>query len=145
MRRSESMSAGEIAGWGALGLVTGLLLGTVLGAWAGGVNPERLGRAARRLRLPALSAPKSGPAAAAAAREALASQPTLAGLALEVRPVGRHSVELRGWVSSRSERTLAARTVRHIAGIETIINSILVRGEDDRPRQHQPLPANQTA
>jgi cytidylate kinase len=48
-------------------------------------------------------------------------------------------------VSSRSERTLAARTVRHIAGIETIINSILVRGEDDRPRQHQPLPANQTA
>lgn len=145
MRRSESMSAGEIAGWGALGLVTGLLLGTVLGAWAGGVNSERLGRAARRLRLPASPLPKSGSATAAAAREALANQPTLAGLALEVRPVGRRSVELRGWVSSRTERTLAARTVRHIAGIETIINSILVRGEDDRPRQHQPLPANQTA
>ncbi len=145
MRRSESMSAGEIAGWGALGLVTGLLLGTVLGAWAGGVNRERLGRAARRLRAPTPTPPRSASATAAAAREALASQPTLAGLALEVRPVGLHSVELRGWVGSRSERTLAARTVRHIAGIETIINSILVRGEDDRPRQQQPLPANQTA
>jgi hypothetical protein len=139
------MSAGEFAGWGALGLVTGLLVGTVLGAWAGGVNRERLGRAARRLRSPAPSAPRSASATAAAAREALANQPILAGLALEVRPVGLNSVELRGWVGSRSERTLAARTVRHTAGIETVINSILVRGEDDRPRQHLPLPANQTA
>ena len=145
MRRSESMSAGEIAGWGALGLVTGLLLGTVLGAWAGGVNRERLGRAARRLRAPAPSAPRSAAATAAAAREALAGHPSLSGLALEVRPVGLHSVELRGWVGSRSERTLAARTARHIAGIETVINSILVRGEDDRPRQPESQPANQTA
>jgi hypothetical protein len=139
------MSAGEIAGWGALGLVAGLLLGTVLGAWAGGVNRERLGRAARRLRSPTPAAPRSASATAAAAREALANQPTLAGLALEVRPVGLHSVELRGWVGSRAERTLAARTVRHLAGVETVINSILVRGEDDRPHLHQPLPADQTA
>lgn len=145
MRRSESMSAGEIAGWGALGLVTGLVLGTLLGAWAGGVNRERLGRAARRLRSPAPAAPGSAAATAAAAREALAAQPSLAGLALEARPAGLHSVELRGWVGSRSERTLAARTVRHLAGIDTVINSILVRGEDDRPHQPAPAPANQTA
>jgi hypothetical protein len=29
---------------------------------------------------------------------------------------------------------LAARTVRAVPGVESVINSILVRGEDDRPR-----------
>ena len=146
MRRSERMSAGEIAGWGALGLVTGLVLGTALGAWAGGVSRERLSRAARRLRTPLVPlARRSVAATATAALEALAAEPSLAGLTLEVTPIGLHSVELRGWVGDRAERTLAARTVRQVAGIETVINSILVRGEDDRPRNPSVLPANQTA
>jgi hypothetical protein len=145
VRRSEPMSAGEIAGWGALGLVTGLVLGTALGAWAGGVSRERLSRAARRLRAPASPARHSVAATAAAALEALAAEPSLAHLTLEVTPIGLRSVELRGWVADRAERTLAARTVRQVAGIETVINSILVRGEDDRPRSPSVLPANQTA
>jgi hypothetical protein len=40
-------------------------------------------------------------------------------------------VELRGWVTDRSSRTLAARVACAVPGIETVINSILVRGEDD--------------
>jgi hypothetical protein len=41
-------------------------------------------------------------------------------------------VELRGWVTDRAARTLAARVACAVAGIDTVINSILVRGEDDR-------------
>lgn len=145
MRRSEPMSTGEIAGWGTLGFVTGLLLGTALGAWAGGVSRERLSRAARRLRTPTPQARRSAAATATAALEALAAEPSLADVTLEVTPIGLHSVELRGWVLDRSQRTAAARIVRQVPGIETVINSILVRGEDDRPRNPSTLPANQTA
>ncbi len=145
MRRNDSMSVGEIAGWGALGLVSGFLLGTALGAWAGGVTRERLGRVARRLRQPVALAPQSLAATAAAASEALGRVASLAGLQLEARPIGVHSVELRGWVPDRTQRALAARTIRQLPGIETVINSILVRGEDDRPAQGPILPANQTA
>ena len=46
--------------------------------------------------------------------------------------MSRGTVELRGWVTDRAARTLAARVARVVAGIDTVINSILVRGEDDR-------------
>jgi hypothetical protein len=35
-------------------------------------------------------------------------------------------------VGDRAARTLAARVARAVPGIESVINSILVRGEDDR-------------
>jgi osmotically-inducible protein OsmY len=63
---------------------------------------------------------------------ALGAEPRLAGCALEVVPISRSSVELRGWVGDRPARTLAARVAAAVAGVETVINSILVRGEDDR-------------
>ncbi|MFL5447488.1 MAG: BON domain-containing protein, partial [Gemmatimonadales bacterium] len=43
----------------------------------------------------------------------------------------RAAVELRGWVKDRGSRTLAARIARAVPGIDNVINSILVRGEDD--------------
>jgi len=46
--------------------------------------------------------------------------------------VTRGTVELRGWVADRPARTLAARVACAVPGIDTVINSILVRGEDDR-------------
>jgi hypothetical protein len=48
-------------------------------------------------------------------------------------------------VPSRSIRTAAGRTALAVPGIESVINSLLVRGEDDRPSPDQPRAADQSA
>ncbi|HEU5049636.1 MAG TPA: BON domain-containing protein [Gemmatimonadales bacterium] len=145
MRHKDRLSGGEVAGWGGLGFVTGFALGLALSAWAGDVNRARIDRATRRLRAPAPRSPISSGAAARDARAALDATPALRDLVIEVRAVSPRVVELRGWVDSRPLRALAARTVRAAAGVESVINSILVRGEDDRGIRESPRPDNQTA
>lgn len=130
--------------WTALGVGSGLLAGIALSEWVGEVNPGRVRRVADRFRV-------SGPArltASASVRAvevALRADPRLAGLSIEARGVSRGAVELRGWVPSRSVRTAAGRTALAVPGIESVINSILVRGEDDRPSPDQPRAADQSA
>jgi osmotically-inducible protein OsmY len=117
--------------WTTFGVGTGLVAGFVLSEWVGGVSQTRVRRAAERLgqmtRVRHTSA-----ASARAVETALAAEPRLTGCTLEVVPINRGSVELRGWVGDRAARTLAARVARAVAGIDNVINSILVRGEDDR-------------
>lgn len=144
MRYNDRLSPAEIAGWGGLGLVTGLVLGVALSAWAGDVNRERIGRATERLRSSGPVRRISPGATARDARGALSATPALRGLPIEVRVVAPGVVELRGWVTSRLQRTLAARTVRGTGGVDRVINSILVRGEDDRTFGG-PRPGDQTA
>lgn len=132
MRHDERLSPVEIAGWGGLGLLSGLVLGIALSAWAGDVNRDRIERAKKRLRTSGPARRVSTGAAARDVRGALSAVPALRGLPIEVRAVAPGVVELRGWVASRSQRTLAARTVRGAGGVDRVINSILVRGEDDR-------------
>jgi osmotically-inducible protein OsmY len=60
------------------------------------------------------------------------AEPRLAGLGIQAVPVSRGVVELRGWVPSRIARTVAGRTALAVRGIDSVINSILVRGEDDQ-------------
>jgi osmotically-inducible protein OsmY len=62
---------------------------------------------------------------------ALQAEPRLAGVSLEAIAVNRGTVELRGWVKDRGSRALAGRIACAVPGIDTVINSILVRGEDD--------------
>lgn len=130
--------------WTALGVGSGLLAAIALSEWVGDVNPGRVRRVADRLR-------ESGPtrltasASVRAAEVALRAEPRLAGLIIEARAVSRGAVELRGWVPSRSIRTTAGRTALAVPGIESVINSILVRGEDDRPSPDQPRAADQSA
>jgi osmotically-inducible protein OsmY len=109
---------------------TGLLAGFVLGEWVGGVNQTRVRRVAKRVA--SVGRHHTSAASARAVETALGAEPRLAGCALEVVPISRSSVELRGWVGDRPARTLAARVAAAVAGVETVINSILVRGEDDR-------------
>jgi osmotically-inducible protein OsmY len=71
-------------------------------------------------------------ASARAVDSALQSDSRLSGFSIVVVPVSRGTVELRGWVTNRPARTLAARVACAVPGIDTVINSILVRGEDDR-------------
>jgi hypothetical protein len=130
VRRSE-LSSGDMVLWTALGVGAGLVAGVVLSEWLGGVSRQRIQRAARRMHA---STPTrlTTAAGARAAGSALMANPALQGLDLSALAISRGVVELRGWVTTRAERALAARVVRALPGIENVVNSILVHGEDDR-------------
>jgi hypothetical protein len=131
VRRDEELSGAQIVLWTTFGVGTGLLAGFVLSEWMGGVTRPRVQQVARRLGQAAHG--RLTPAASARAVDAaLHAEPRLAGFSIEVVAVSRGTVELRGWVTDRPARTLAARVARAVTGIDTVINSILVRGEDDR-------------
>jgi osmotically-inducible protein OsmY len=144
VRQEDELSGGEVLWWTALGVGSGLLAAIALSEWVGEVNPGRVRRAADRLR-------ETGPtrltasASVRAVEVALRADPRLAGLSIEARALSRGAVELRGWVPSRSIRTAAGRTALAVPGIESVINSILVRGEDDRPSPDQSRAADQSA
>jgi hypothetical protein len=127
----KRLSGIQVFLWTTFGVGTGLLAGFALSEWVGGVNQTRVRRVAKSLG-------QTGPvhhtsaASARAVETALATEPRLAGCPLEVVPISRRSVELRGWVGDRAARTAAARVAGAVPGVETVINSILVRGEDDR-------------
>jgi osmotically-inducible protein OsmY len=109
----------------------GLVTGFALSEWLGGVNQTRVKRAAKSL---GHTSPvhHTSAASARAVEGALAAEARLSGCALQVVPISRSSVELRGWVGDRAARTLAARVARAVTGVDSVVNSILVRGEDDR-------------
>lgn len=136
--RRQRLSAGEILGWSALGVGLGLVSGFVLGEWLGDVNRGRVRRVVRARPLPAAARPA---ATARAAKAALESQPDLSGLGIDVLAVSPGAVELRGWVPNRAARTLAGRVAADVPSVDTVINSILVRGEDDRGFRHGPRAA----
>jgi BON domain-containing protein len=131
VRRKKPLSGTQILLWSTFGVGTGLVAGFVLGEWVGGVNQTRVRRVARSLGDSGVLHHTSA-ASARAVETALGTEPRLAGCTLEVVPISRSSVELRGWVRDRPARTLAARVAGAVPGVETVINSILVRGEDDR-------------
>ncbi|HEU4587169.1 MAG TPA: BON domain-containing protein [Gemmatimonadales bacterium] len=132
--RNRKLSALQIASWSAAGLLTGLAAGWALSEWAGGVNRPRLQRMATRIRerervpRPALTAA----AGARAVTAALRADAKLAEHALRASPVGPGAIELHGWVPNRATRAHAERVARSVPGIESVINRLLVRGEDDR-------------
>ena len=135
----DRLTPSEIVLWSALGAAAGLVAGVAVSEWVGDVNQPRLRRAADRLQAPK-STRLGAVAGARAALAALRAQPLLHELELEAIPVAQGVVELRGWVDNRAARSMAARTVSALPGIDHVINSILVHGEDDRP-----APAHETA
>jgi BON domain len=144
VRHDDELSGAEVVLWAALGAGAGLIGAIALSEWVGDVNPGRVRRIAGRLRE---QEPTRLTAAASvrAVQVALNAEPRLAGLSIEARAVSRGAVELRGWVPSRTIRTVAGRTALAVAGIESVINSLLVRGEDDRPSPDHPRAADQSA
>ena len=129
MDHGKRLSGLEIAGWAGLGVVTGLVTGFALSEWVGGVSRPRVRRLVTRRQGPR---PSLTPAACArAAAVALSADPALRDLGLQTTAVAVGVVELHGWVPSRALRTRAGSTARAVAGIDRVINSILVRGEDD--------------
>jgi hypothetical protein len=144
VRRNDRLSGIQIILWAGLGVGAGLVAGFGLSEWIGGVSPTRMRRAARRLSQPAPTRLTTA-ATARAVEAALRAESRLAGVTVEVLAIGRGVVELRGWVPNRLTRTLACRTALAVPGIESVINSLLVRGEDDQPRTQAPRATDQSA
>jgi hypothetical protein len=132
--RNRKLSALQIASWSTAGLVAGLATGWALSEWAGGVNRPRLQRMATRMReRERLPRPALSPAAGArAVTAALRADAKLAEHSLRASPFGPGAIELHGWVPNRPTRAHAERVARTVPGIESVINRLLVRGEDDR-------------
>ncbi|HEU5171461.1 MAG TPA: BON domain-containing protein [Gemmatimonadales bacterium] len=138
------LSGWQLVAWAALGVASGLAVGFMLGEWFGDVNAPRVRRAARRMRQPPRP-PLSAAGAARAATAALAADPELRSLGLEATAIAAGTVELHGWVPSRAARTRAARLAGTVPGVESVVNSILVRGEDDRTLPSDYLATDQSA
>lgn len=65
------------------------------------------------------------------AQAALADDPVLGSLRIDVIPSSRQRVELRGWVATRAQRARAYRIAAEAVGGSAVVNGILVHGEDD--------------
>jgi BON domain len=144
VRHDDELSGGEVVLWTALGAGAGLVAAIALSEWVGDVNRARVRRMANRLREHE-PARLTASASVRAVQVALNAEPRLSGLSIEARAAGRGAVELRGWVPSRSVRTWAGRTALAVPGIGSVINSLLVRGEDDRPSSGHARAADQSA
>ena len=110
-----------------VGLAVGATLGFLLGEWLGPAAPRIATRRARPAATPSMAELVSD------AQSVLVADVQLREWQLDVVPVARGRIELRGWVGTRAARTRAARLVTEAVTAEAVLNSILVRGEDDLP------------
>ncbi len=126
-------SASELLAWTLLGAALGVAAGFALGEWIGPLTPSRAGRALAEAkrgggRGPRLNASET----ARAARRALAGDAQLGQLGLEAVAVGAGVVE-PAWLGARPHppRPAPAEWLRAFPGIDSLVNCLLVRGEDD--------------
>jgi hypothetical protein len=117
-----------LLGWSVGGAALGLAAGLIVNETLGEVGPARIKGLVRKRRPPA---PARTGQLARLVRQALRADPALSHLTLDALAVSARTVELHGWVETRMERTRAARVARVVPGLESLINCILVHGEDD--------------
>ena len=113
------------------GITLGFLAGFLLRGAVGGVDRRRLRTLREEITGEFPSARPLARAAVLAVEDALEREPSLAGIAFTVVPVGRGHVELHGWVPTRSLRARAFRVATAAAPAIEVTNRLSVRGEDD--------------
>ncbi|HXG43162.1 MAG TPA: BON domain-containing protein [Gemmatimonadales bacterium] len=143
MRPRLPPSTSELIAWMLVGTGLGFAAGLLLAEWLGPMDPGRVKRAAEHLAR-GRAAPPRPPALARAVRQALRLDRELRDAEIETVPGGPGTVELHGWVASRSLRARAGRIASTVTGVDTVINGLLVRGEDD-PGLPLPAAGDQTA
>jgi BON domain len=126
----ERPSASELLAWSLVGLGLGLVAGIALGGWLGPIRRPARMEAHGEDAVPEV-APLKPAQAERAVRQALGQDPELSRLDLRALPVGDGVVEVHGWVPSRALRARAARLAARVPGIFSLVNSLLVHGEDD--------------
>ena len=124
VRRAGDIAPPPAAGTVLLGLGVGIVLGFVLGEFAGPA-------ASRALRRRPDADDGAPPSLAHAAQSVLDDDVRLRDCGLKVIAVGRKRIELHGWVPDRRSRARAAHLVGDAVSSDAIINCLLVRGEDD--------------
>jgi hypothetical protein len=122
-------SSSELVAWSLVGLCVGVVAGFALGGWLGPV--QRRGAARGAGDTGEDTAPLKAAAAERAVHHALQQDPDLKRLGLTVLAAGAGVVELHGWVPDRTLRARAARLAARVAGIKSLVNCLLVHGEDD--------------
>jgi hypothetical protein len=133
MRRHSVRHSREVGALGPVlaGLTLGFFAGFLLRGAVGGVDRRRLQTLREEFAGEYPLARPLARAAVSAVRNALDREPTLAGIAFDVVPVGRGHVEVHGWVPSRALRARAIRVATAAATDIDVTNRLSVRGEDD--------------
>ncbi len=133
MRTGRDLERSTLPGPGLslLALALGAAAGFAAATWFGPRLREAGAGLGRLLVGDEDEAPPHSSHLAARVRTAFAADPLLASLDLEPIPVSAGTVELHGWVATRSERARAWRAARDVPGIGNVVNCILVHGEDD--------------
>jgi hypothetical protein len=126
--KRERLSTAETLAWSAVGIAAGVMGGLWAAGWVGRMTRARLAGGFRAMRAPRAT---TAVALAAAVRRALAADPVLAPHELTPIPVSHATVELTGWVPDRATRARAVRVAGAVSGLDDLINSVLVHGEDD--------------
>jgi osmotically-inducible protein OsmY len=128
-RRFRDRVAG-IALSAAAGFGLGMLAGLVAAEWLGDVDADRVRRAVARIRSSAGGTAYDRGALEAAVHEALGAGARTRYLKVRVKALGDRLLELSGTVPSEEAREHAGETARAAAPDCTVINRLLVEGED---------------
>jgi hypothetical protein len=121
-------SVAGIALAAAAGFGVGLLAGLVAGEWLGDVDAARVKRAVHRLRPPAGPADTAG--IERTVRNALDAEAGTRYLKARPHVLGQKLLELVGRVPNPAARERAAAVARAAAPGFTVINRLLVEGQD---------------
>ena len=130
-RRFAGSRPAEIGPWLILGFGAGVAAGFFIGELFGADGGRRAGRAIAGAWRSTLRRPVSRSTVASRVLAVLAADPELTGQQFELLAVGGGGFQLRGWVATRGQRTLAYRLAVAAADDSAIANRLLVRGEDD--------------
>jgi BON domain-containing protein len=64
--------------------------------------------------------------------EAFRNDPVLSERAVDIGAIGRGIIELTGWVHTDDETQHAVTVTRGVPGVDTVVNRLVVRDEEDR-------------
>jgi len=126
--KRERLTQAEIVGWSVIGFGAGMLAGLLAAGRLGRVTRGRLGDEVRAF---GARHTTSAVALAASVTAAFRADPALASHSLRAVAVSHGTVELAGWVPDRLTRARALRVANGVPGLDSAIDGILVRGEDD--------------
>ena len=139
MPRRRHDAWADLTGWVMLGAGTGLTVGLVLGQW---LEFRRFRRMPDDPPEATAGAARTVAQTAEAVRHALEQNQAFNVLGITVRSPAPGMVEVGGWVDDRMTRAQVVRFAQSVTGIREVIDSLLVRGEDDIHLRNQRSSAN---
>lgn len=133
MKQTRRISLADLVAATA-GALAGLAAGYLLGGSVGRVNSRRIRRAVSRWRgegaARAVWSVEAAERLEARVLDALARDVVLARRPIRVQVLGMGLVELTGRVTHAPEVALAGDIVQQVAGVDTVLNHLLVQGVD---------------